>query len=180
MAHIPEFEGPIKGWAINFSKKHYWRVERTIPWEDLGQEMYIVFLRLKRKYPDLETPQHFMALFKTAWTNQFHTFAHEDTHQRFLVPELVETDESWGVPEPMGDLNHDGELGVKLRQAPREITMVLNLILNAPTEMLEIVLASWNGTDKRCKAGGSRTICRALGLDQNRDIMQEVHDYFTS
>jgi len=69
-------------------------------------------------------------------------------------------------------------LAIMLRQAPREVIMVMNLFLNAPTEIAEVALSGWRGKDKRCRAGGSKQICKLLGLPLDLDVMQMVDDYF--
>lgn len=184
MSYIPKFEGPIEGWFINFSRANYWRVSRTVPWDDLAQEAYICFLRVSKKYPETETPQHFMALFKTSWTNKFIDLANQDTRNRCVVsmnqpPKAGDSEDDYvGQYDPVGDLDTDGDLAIMLRQAPREVLMVMNLLLNAPTEIVEVALASWRGKDKRCRAGGSKQICKLLGLPLDLDVMQIVDDYF--
>jgi predicted RNA methylase len=67
---------------------------------------------------------------------------------------------------------------VMIRQAPREVTAVLNLFLSAPHEIMELALAAWTGPDKRKRAGGSERINRMLGLPLHVDAMQGVRDYF--
>lgn len=178
--YSPAFEGPIEGYVMNFINKHCWKVARAYQREDLKQEAYLIFLRCVGKYPDLETPQHFMALFKTAWNRHFIDLANEDTASRILVQAPVATmEDGYEVPyEIAGDTDHDGHLSLLLEQAPREISMVLNLFLNAPQEILDLSLGSWNGRDRRYKAGGSQRICQMLGLPQNRDVLKEVEEYF--
>lgn len=177
--YSPAFEGPVEGYVMNFINKHQWRVARAYQREDLKQEAYLIFLRCVGKYPDLETPQHFMALFKTAWFHHFTDLANEDTASRILVQApVVSTEEGTVTFDVAGDTEHDGYLAILLEQAPREISMVLNLFLNAPQEILDIALGSWNGRDRRCKAGGSKKICQMLGLPQTRDVLKEVEDYF--
>jgi len=175
MVYVPVFAGPLEGWTVNYCRQHYWRVKRSLPWEDLMQEAQLVFLRCKAKYWYVEEPKHFMALFKTAWTHQFTSFSVADSDGRFITSG-AEDDEQ--APDGVGELTNDGELAVMLRQAPREVLMVLNLLLSAPTEIMDIALSSWNGQDARCKTGGSERICKMLGLPANLDVMQMVVDYF--
>lgn len=179
--YSPAFEGPIEGYIMNFINKNCWKVARAYQREDLKQEAYLIFLRCVGKYPDLETPQHFMALFKTAWFHHFTDLANEDTASRIMVSPVYKTTEDGTtevVYEAPGDSEHDGYLSMLLEQAPREISMVLNLFLNAPQELLDLALGSWNGRDRRYKAGGSQRICQMLGLPQNRDVLKEVEEYF--
>lgn len=178
MSYNPEFKGPIEGWVVNFLKTNYWRVAGSMPREDVMQEAYVVFLRVKRKYPKADA-KHFMALFKTAWTRQFTDFANEDTASR-VVTEMprIKVDDDLLEFDPMGDCDNDGYLAVMIRQAPREVAMVINLFLSAPQEILEVALGSWSGRDRRCRAGGSKKINQLLGLPADLDVLKQTEDYF--
>lgn len=179
--YTPIFPGPIQGWFVNYSRANYWKVKRTLPWEDLEQEAYVVFLRCKRKYPELDTPQHFMSLFQRAWINHFTDLANRDTQDRVVVSQIGESSDGSEISfESVGEVDNDGMLAIMIKEAPREISMVLNLFLNAPTELAEVALASWRGKDKRCTAGGSKRICQLLGLPLDYDVMGKVEEYFTT
>ncbi len=180
MSYSPEFTGPIEGYVVNFMKKHYWKVERTQTRDDVLQEARLVFLRCREKYQDLDTPQHFMALFKRAWANEFIDLANADTASRVLVQPPVDRETGEQITDLYGESDNDGSLSVMLRQAPAEVTMVLNLFLSAPQEILDLALGSWKGRDKRCRTGGSKRICKMLGLPQELDVLKLVEDYFHS
>ena len=175
----PSYVGPIQGWTVNFCHANLWRVASTQEWDDLMQESFLVYLRVKNRYTEIETPQHFMALYKRAWIHHFTDLAYKDSHQRHVVSENSLTPEGEESSfEAIGELHHDGDLAIMLKQAPNEILMVLNLFLNAPTELIEVALASWSGKDRRCKAGGSKQICKMLGLPADLDVMEMLADYF--
>lgn len=180
MPYSPNFEGPIEGWVVNGMRANYFRVENTHSREEYLQEAYLVFLRVKGKYEGKVTePKHFMSLFKRAWTNELNDLATKATHVRRFVqmPMLRSDDGDEAEYEPVGELDNEGFLAVLVRQAPREVSMVLNLFANAPQELLELALSSWRGKDRRYSHGGSEPICRLLGLDPNLDVMQRVEDY---
>jgi len=171
---VPEWDGPIAGYVVNFLTAQHWKIARTVPKDDALQEAYCVFLRCKRKYTTVTEPQHFMALFKTAWYNHFTDLANNDTAER-VVHQEPET-----PIEQVGATDNDGALAIMLRQAPREVSMVLSLFLNAPQELLDIALASWKaGGDRRSKSGGSKQVNRLLGLPEDQDTMKQVIDYFS-
>jgi len=180
--YSPEFPGPIEGYVVNHMKKNFWRVERTQTRDDVMQEARVVFLRCKAKYQELETPQHFMALFKRAWANEFNDLANADTASRVLVPQQTYRDEDGRetLVELHGDVENDGALSVMLKQAPAEVTLVLNLFLSAPQEILDLALGTWKGRDQRCKTGGSKRICKMLGLPPELDVLKLVEEYFHS
>lgn len=178
MSYKPEFKGPIEGWTVNFCKKSMWRVEGSMEWADVMQEAYIVYLRCCSKYPDIDTPQHFMVLYQRAWVNQFTNFANADTKLRALVSEnVLSPAESGASFESVGELMNDGHLALMIKQAPSEVRMVLNLFLSAPTEILDLALSDWK-QDQRRKTGGSAKICRMLGLPADLNVIQMVEEYF--
>lgn len=176
----PEFKGPIEGYVVNYLKREMWKVSRTQEYEDMMQEAFYVFLKCKARYEDtVNEPQHFMALFKTAWFHHFTNLTIKDTARRHEVAGPMKSDEEGEVIEYMGETNNEGQLAVMLRQAPAEILQVVNLFLNCPQEILDMALASWRGQDRRYIGGGSRKVCQLLGIDSNRDILAETIEYFS-
>lgn len=186
MFYLPVFKGPVEGFIVNFINKNHWRVARIHDREDLMQDAHIVFLRVQLRY-QVETPQHFMALFVRTWLNHFTDLSRDDTASRIMVQHdyVGEVGEgyqsSWDVSgSTVGDTNNDGYLATLIAQAPREVSMVLNLFLNAPQEILDVALSSWQGRDKRFKAGGSKKICKLLGLEPGLDVLKAVEEYFAT
>ena len=179
----PQWEGEHEGYATNYMAKHHWRIRSTVPWQDAMQEAAYVFMRCKRRYAATVTePAHFMALFKTSLANRVNDLANENTERRAhtsldhgdggINPEHGDTDAT-------GDTDNDGALAVAIRQAPREVQMVLSLLLGAPQELLDVALSGWRGNrDRRMRSGGSKRINQMLGLPEDRDTLQEVMDYF--
>lgn len=177
----PAFKGPIEGWTVNYTKPLFWRVESIMEWRDLLQEAYIVFMRCEARYPLLDTPQHFMSLYQRAWKNHLTDLSNEATRLRRFVSDTSELEDGEVIPhEGVGDLDCEGALSILLRQAPDEVRRVINLMLNAPQELLDIVLADWKGHDARRKDGGGRRINRALGFPDHVDVYRMVEDYFRS
>lgn len=178
-AYKPEYEGPIAGWTVNHIQANLWRVSRVREREDLLQDAQEVFLRCAARYPDMDTPQHFMSLYQRSWINHVNDLSNDQTKIKAEVGMQRGTSEEEYDWEPVGDLENDGYFAIKLRQAPNEVKQVLNLFLNAPQEILDLALGSWKGRDRRCTTGGSKKICRLLGLPDELDVMQMVSDYFT-
>lgn len=159
------WEGAIEGWVHNYVQHNHWKVRRTIPdRDDLYQEAYVKYLECRRAYPNVGTPQHFMALFKTAYSRRFMDLAEMDTASRCLV-----SDTDISLQEVA--VETDGMLAVMIRQAPVEVRMVLSLFLNAPQEVLDAMLQGHRNK--------SRRVNELLGLDPDLDSMQMVEDYFT-
>lgn len=177
--YIPEFKGPIEGYVVNCIRRDHWKVARTHDREDMKQEAHYVFLRCAAKYPIIDTPQHFMSLFKVAWNNHIIDLAKKATVARAIVSENqfeAEDEEAW-VRDHVGEVDNDGQLAVMLRQAPREVLMILNLFLNAPQELLDLATQAWVTSGRR-RVDGNEMVARLLGLDASQDPLGQVHDYF--
>lgn len=174
----PAFTGPIEGWLTNYLKKNYWRVDGYYEYEDVFQEAYIVFLRVSRKYPEVEA-RHFMSLFKTAWSNKFTDMTNVTSLNRAATP-LPEQDsgEESGY-EVVGDLDNSGALLIALEQAPSEVRQVLKLLLAAPLEILELAQSCWRSNGKN-SADGNNLINEALGRPKGTDSIGAVVTYFTN
>jgi len=179
MSYTPVFKGAIEGFVVNQLKADYWRVEATLSWLEALQEAYIVFLRCCKKFPmdaARDTPQSFMALFKMAWRNQFNDLSTYDSKHRVCVhlPAREDSDEDADI---VGELDNQGMLAIMIEQAPSEVRMVLSVMLNAPTELLEMASQAWRKGGRR-RAGGSEHLAAMLGLDPGVDAIGLVEDYF--
>lgn len=178
MSYLPEFKGPVEGYVVNYLKKNLWRVAATHDHTDAMQEAYLVFLRTASRYPLLDTPQHFMALFKTSWINEFNDMSVRATAARHLVSENDDsTEEDAWVHDSIGDLDNDGLLAVMIRQAPVEVLMVLNLFLNAPQELLELAAVTWR-KNGRYRNDGDKAVARMLGLPPDSTPVSDTQRYF--
>ena len=136
------WEGEIAGYTVNFLARQHWKITRTTPWEDAMQEAYVVFLRCKQRYPDVEA-RHFMALYKTSLGRHFINLANNATKDRCLTP--LSEGAMGVVIDPVGATDNDGALATAIRQAPDEVRMVLSLLLNAPQHMMVSLLGGWSG-----------------------------------
>ena len=180
----PEWTGPIEGYVVNFLAKNLWRLSPTHDHEDAMSEAYITFLRCAARYPMMDTPQHFMALFKTCWANEFNDLSTKATNARKAVPlsQLARVDENGDEVEyskdTAGALDNDGALALMVQQAPTEVLMVLNLFLSAPTELLELAMKTWQ-EQGRYSPGGERFVEKMLGMRPGTCPIQKTTEYFS-
>lgn len=61
--------GAIEGRAVNLVKRHFSRLCAEHEFDDLMQEAYLVFMRVKARYPQCDRPEWFMSLFQVSLTN---------------------------------------------------------------------------------------------------------------
>jgi hypothetical protein len=173
--YTPKWDGFICGFVVNFLKKNYWRVASHMEYQDCMQEAQYTFLRLKAKYGRLDTPQHFMALYKTTWTREFDDLTLLATKHRNEVCEADTEDESYCLN--IGDLNNEGELAIMIEQAPSDVKIVLQLMLTAPVEVLDMFSSVWRQRGKK-KEFGNTHLCELLGLPPKTDIVGKINSYF--
>jgi hypothetical protein len=177
------FAGPIEGYVVNYLCREEWKVSSSMERRELISEAWLVWHKIADRYPGVEAP-HFMALFKTAWHRRFLTLAAQDSGaRRTFIPMAARADDDGDeleVLEPPGETENEGVMLAMLRQAPREVAMVLQLFLSAPQELLETALASWQGPKEHRSDGGSLRINQLLGFEPSFDSVGAVREYFAS
>ena len=180
--YTPEWKGPIEGYVVNRLPDVLWRVERTHDRDDVLQEAKMTFWRCCLAYSTIDTPQHFMALFKTAWTRRVHELANKNTKVNLATAVGAHFDEDSPraqAHEIAGDLNNTGILNIMMRQAPREVMMVLNLFLNAPSELLGMAEQAFADSNKGvAKNDQNAMVRRLLGPSVGERPVDAVRAYF--
>lgn len=175
--HLPKWPGSIEGFVTNYLKANFWRVESTMSYDDALQEAYVVFLRCERKY-SVEEPKHFMALFKTSLVRVFADLSKLDSELRNI--QSLQQEDSDGEPlvfEAVGDLDNNGSVIAAIEQAPSEVKEVLQLLLNAPIELLELARNCWKSNGRNVE-GGNNFINESLGRAKGTDSIGAVYQYF--
>lgn len=81
MSDCPSWKGGIEGWLVNYLTKHSWRCAPEREFEDLYQDCYLLYMRCCELYPD-KKPAHFMALFKSAVSNEINYYSNKRTRKR--------------------------------------------------------------------------------------------------
>jgi len=183
---IPAFKGPIEGYVVNFLARNLWRISSTHEHGDAMSEAYIVFMRCVSAYPMITEGKHFMALFKTAWANEFNDLSTKASTakiaQSFSALARVDEDgDEVGLNiDAVGSLDNDAILKMKVAQAPADVRLVLDLFTNpnmAP--VLDAALTAWSARGKH-KAGGERHVERLLGLQPGTNPIEKVEKYFAN
>ena len=158
----PQWEGAIQQWARKFVNKNKWRIDFIHDTEDLMQDAYLTFCKIRDAYPRVMDAPLFMALFKTALTNQIHD--HSKYLQRKLEHHVFLThDVSDLLCDRIGEVEHAGYLNCLLAQAPPEAREAINALIEHGAEC-----------DTRQKPGRGREsigarLRRVMGYDQLPD-----------
>lgn len=146
------------------------------------QEAWIVFDRCAKKYSGLvDNPAWFMALYQRALIGQFNDFSTISSRRRHVISESNLVNDDGELPtdlrEPVGEVCNEGELRVLVRQAPSEVKMVLALLFNAPSELLEMISDAFQGA-RKSNSMGNKHLCLLLGVSEDTDLLGRVRDYF--
>lgn len=190
-----EWDGTFENYARKVIRSNLWRVRRVMDKEDFVQEAALLFYYMLDRYGDtVDSPQHFMGLYKTALDRQIHDLSKKSTKVRenevaehaLIVTSNTEGDDAIDGP-PLDRLaaivgywySPSAHMNLMVQQAPREVRQVLNLILNLPNEMAEALDAAWRSHST--STFGNKHLCALLGYDPTEiDLVAMVHSYFLS
>ena len=80
----PEWGNVIYLYAVKYLRRHEWRVRPYVELDDLLQEAWITFEKLKARY-EFKSPSHFMAMWKCALHNLVLNAAQARTRRREVM-----------------------------------------------------------------------------------------------
>lgn len=170
-----EWGGVFESWSRGFVKRNFWRVSALfLSEEDALQECAAIFLHCRNKYAGkLDEPKHLMALYQTALTRAWHTFASQDPHFRCA---FIEDDAMKCEAESEPDYNC-GPLAVLLTQCDAQLRAVIHAIIEAPNEFLHIIF----GDAKECDTLlATRRLSRMFRIRaDDRDLVAELRALLT-
>ena len=182
----PKLKNVLDGYITNFLRSNYWRVENIMEWDDAFQEAYFTILIMEKrlfkhgKDVTIETPQQYMACFKTCWQRHFHTLSNRDTKYKSVKTEssfnnIDDEELLFSVSNLLTDDNV-GYMELVLEQAPSEVKAVFNLLLNAPKEVLESVSLAL-----KKDITSNIVLCRLLGYDSKQvNIVETTKKYLSN
>src|SRR5580698_10125815 len=142
----PEWNESFRGWAANFIRKNRWKLEQVYEFEDLLQDAYLTFRRVRASYPRVTEPKHFMALFKTAMNNEFIDRARYKQIKSQSEASLDE-DALEYLMKSTGTEANEGYLRIALAELPPEAKLVLAAYNNP--ERLEVLRQRVKRTNNR-------------------------------
>lgn len=178
MRYRPVFRGHLEGFAVKYMKANHWRIKQRCPeWEDAMQEARMVYMHCVRMYSDTHkasTSKHFMALYKRCLINHVINLSKKDTNCRHFWNQFeTEEQEHTETQALQGETENAGVLLTLVRQAPQEVSLTLMLLLNAPTEVLDLV---YKGNSMR-SSEHSRRLGALLGLPEGSDPLKATRQY---
>jgi hypothetical protein len=165
---LPRWEGTFENYSKGFVHKNEWRTRSIVPSrEDALQECAEVFSRLQNIYSTSVTePKHFMALYKTALVRHWQCLVRKQFHS----PDYTELTEQ--VEQSLTQTQvclPDSALAEVWQQASKELKAALTLIVNAPSDLLGILL-------QENSAGMDRLWKRAAKVECEHNLVEELRE----
>jgi hypothetical protein len=171
----PVYEGPIQGFVKNHLKKNFWRVSSYMDYEDLLQDSYVIFLKLRDRYTTVDDPRWFMSLFMRSFSNHVINLSKKRTLNSLEVLDcefFTEGEEDFSIlSTAVGERDNLGYYETVLSQAPPEIRSALSILINCPTEIWDLIVSG----DRNI---GNSKLCGLLGLNPKKvNILDKTRNY---
>ena len=182
---VPEFTGNIEGYTKNYINRNLWKVDKLYDFDDVMQEAREQFIRTVKRMEangdEIKNEKHLMSLYKTSFSRHFITLCNRSTKfsvEKSMCTFLTGDDEDFDLECLFGEEQDVGYLACLLEQAPKEVKSVLNLMFNAPAEILELACKAWNSSNRKSAGEGNVFLCSMLGYDPNKiNLVEKVKEY---
>ena len=150
---LPEWKGsPYHLWAKNFVYKNRWRVQNTLgDYDDCLEQCCLYYYQCYKFYKHkVNSPQSLMFYYRLWCIGQFNDLSNLETKEKKVIKHPVGEEDSKGTSdrgqfrigksvvinmEPVTE--SDAMLNLKLQEASSELKQVLNVMFNAPQEIIE-------------------------------------------
>lgn len=176
---VPSWDETFRGYAINFIKKNSWRCEHIHDFDDLLQDAYLTFRRVKAAYPEITEPKHFMALYKAALNNEIIDRA-RFKRNKSQSEVVLDDDLLQFISDSVGSYSNEGYLRALLDEMPPETKLFLKAMNDDKT--LKLIrkkhrrsrLARMLDLPKR--ENFNATLRRVLKLPQGTDLLGPLRE----
>jgi hypothetical protein len=177
LAFDPKFEGPFAAWTYKYVNANLWKFADQYTFEDMIQEAAMKFAVCVRKYPMVDEPKHFMALYKQAVANHFIKLAKKASLNRAHINDnyslSIDADDEHPKFEPAGEQS-PAELMCLWRTAPVEVKRLIKLLASGKLRN-EPMWRYANGT----RETSNEYWARQLGLDPAKvDLFRMARSHF--
>ena len=135
-----EMDKGARLWLYKTCHKQFWRVSGWYEFDDLVQDGFMTFYRVRGQYPKVDKPQHLMAIFKIAFLQHIHVIANRRTKHSveacftdLFGPELGMTDQEAQALERLLPADApNAELFTAICQAPEPVRHLLEKLGSDP------------------------------------------------
>lgn len=121
----PEWSSKIEKWTAFHINRNMWRFDRIEGFDDLMQQARILFWELSVKYPAVNEPSHFFALYKTSLLRRFTDKAR--ARRKSVTDQHTSVDDAM-LDACMGHTVNAGQMNLLLEEMPDELKLVLGAL----------------------------------------------------
>lgn len=183
---VPPFEGKIRDWGLGYLRKNRWKVAAMCDDDDLKQDAFLVYWRVRQYHPKVTRMADFMKLYRVSLCGALMS------RSRACFPN----------PYNLGQENHcmslttddGGDLmditgGAVYHSAAAEVEDYFDLLQRLPLELRDaflLLVREFTGTgsipqrERELLNGKKRreplrmALARAVGCDLGRDLITEI------
>lgn len=164
---VPSWDPDLKRWTAAYARRNLRKCrDPAFDVDDLIQEGYLVFERVRRKYIDVVSDApHFFALYATSYTREFYDHMVTGNQNR----SLLDTNVDLYLAEWLSDNGENAAFTRLLIDAPIELRMVLGLY-DDPNSLAELrkpyrqAVGAYRSPRGQVRESFNRRLCRVLGI----------------
>jgi DNA-directed RNA polymerase specialized sigma24 family protein len=170
LAFAPTWEGAIQQWACKCIRNNRWRCDRIHEFEDLLQDAHMLFEKLAAKYPRINAPQKFMAIFKAAMNNAFHDHARYQRRKRDYEMSEEGIEFSRRI---LGEVSNNGYLNALIAEGSDNVQHAL-AAFDDPITLAAMRLPRRKQGKLRAHENLNRKLCRVTGAPEGCDLVRGI------
>ena len=182
----PPFEGKIEAWGLGYLRKNRWKVAAMCDDDDLKQDAFLVYWRVRQYHPTVTRISDFMRLYRVS----LHGILVNRSKACFPNPYNMGQENNCMslTADDGGDLS-DIIRGAVYHSAATEVEDYLDLLQRLPSELqgaFMLLVREFTGVssipqrERECLSGKTRreplriALARAVGCDVGRDLIAEI------
>lgn len=170
----PLLDAGVRGLIVNMAKKNFWRVASWYDLQDLIQDGYLCFAKVRNRYPTATDVRHVTALFKTTFFRHITDLANERTQgNEQTISQLVavpgQEEAVW--ERLIGGQDEEATLKVMLRNAPAELRALYRFLSSEDGRRRLSEPYRWRYGVRETT---NQYLCRKLGFDANTVNLEEM------
>ena len=182
----PPFEGEIKNWGLSYLRKNRWKVAAMCDDDDLKQDAFLVYWRVRQYHPKVTRMADFMRLYRVS----LHGILVNRSKACFPNPyNLGQENHCTSLTADDGGDLMDITGSAVCHSAAIEVEDYLDLLQRLPLELRDaflLLIREFMGTDsvpqreRELLNGRKRkeplriALARAVGCDVGRDLIAEI------
>jgi DNA-directed RNA polymerase specialized sigma24 family protein len=170
----------MRGWIKKTAYRHHWRVASYIDFEDLVQEGYLQFCRVRDRYGGDLDRRHFMSLLQRTYLNRITDMARERTRLHEVPVSALAVEKPHDTFEHLcGEASDATLLAALFVRAPEELRMLIATALSETGQrVLDATPFLWRDGERETS---NERLCRILGLDPKKhNLATMLRDYISS